>query len=196
LSHYLSGQSPSAAAEKISEGPNAAVEFPNLVKDHPNQKDSSQNVTARGTQFRMAPGDSGVSGPGKVTKYSAEVEKGKVDFRVSLNKPGSVDQMCYPRQTGDFVSCFMYRRAIINEQRWREGAPEFQRLKSDRAYLINHEVGHGLGKGHWYCSEYGSAGRLMMQQTYMTSDTCSDQKFAAPNASRFLTKCSLKTRME
>lgn len=121
------------------------------------------------------------------------VSTGKADFSVTLTKPSTVDKMCYPRTTSGFVSCFMDGRAVINLQRWRQGAPDFSSLVKYRTYLINHEVGHGLAKQHWFCPPEGGPGQLMMQQTYMMSDKCSPQRFPRPNASKFKSKCVLST---
>lgn len=122
------------------------------------------------------------------------VSTGKSDFRVTLTKSGTVDRMCYPLTTNGIVSCFTDGRAIINLRRWRQGAPDFSSLEKYRTYLINHEVGHGLGKSHWFCPPTGGAGKLMMQQTYMTSDKCSPERFPRPDAPKFKSKCTLAMR--
>lgn len=229
------GQPPAPAeaeTESAVRNADAKASLTNLEPMSPAKAKPARVVSARGTDYQVARGETGVSGPGKVVRYIVEVEKGipgttpaefaeavddqlmdhrswgsrdgraiqrvskgPADLRVSLTKPTSVDQMCYPRQTGGFVSCFMYGRAIINEQRWRKGAPDFKTLDSYRTYLINHEVGHGLGKGHWFCPPTGGPGRLMMQQTYMTADNCDPQKFAAPKASRFPTDCKISAEL-
>jgi hypothetical protein len=122
------------------------------------------------------------------------VSTGKADFRVTLAKPNTVDRLCYPRTTGGFVSCFEGGRAVINLQRWRHGAPDFPTLRQYRTYLINHEVGHGLAKGHWFCPAEGGAGKLMMQQTYTMADNCSPERFARPNGPKFKSTCTLSTQ--
>ncbi|MCH9816022.1 MAG: DUF3152 domain-containing protein [Actinomycetia bacterium] len=225
------GQSPTVASAETASS-DAQPDLVNLIADPSSDKGKPKEVSARGTNYHVAPNGSGISGPGKVEKYLVEVEKGikgisaadfaeavddrlmdhrswgnregralqrvskgPVEFRVSLTKASSVDRMCFPRQTASFVSCFMYGRAIINEERWLEGAPDFKKLADYRTYLINHEVGHGLGKGHWFCPPSGGPGRLMMQQTFMTADSCGSQQYAAPKASRFRTECTLRSRL-
>ena len=226
------GQAPTVANAEAADS-DARAALTNLVGDASSQTSKPKTTSARGTDYRVAPSKTGISGPGKVEKYIVEVEagikgisasdfaaavddrlmdhrswgnregralqrvsQGKVGFRVSLTKGSSVDRMCFPRQTAGFVSCFMYGRAVINEERWRKGAPDFKTLAAYRTYLINHEVGHGLGKGHWFCPAGGGPGRLMMQQTYMTADSCDPQAYAAPEASRFPTECKLKSRLQ
>lgn len=122
------------------------------------------------------------------------ISTGKSDFRVTLTKAQTVDQMCYPLATHGFVSCYAYGRAIINLNRWRKGAPDFSSLQKYRTYLINHEVGHALGKGHWFCPHRGGPGRVMMQQTYAMSDKCAPQRFPRPDAPKFKSKCSLSVQ--
>lgn len=119
------------------------------------------------------------------------VSTGHSDFRVTLTKSGTVDQMCYPLATRGFVSCYANGRAIINLQRWRDGAPDFSSLHRYRTYLINHEVGHALGKGHWFCPPGGGPGRVMLQQTYSMSDRCSPARFPRPDAPKFKSKCTI-----
>ncbi|MEP7333809.1 MAG: DUF3152 domain-containing protein, partial [Terracoccus sp.] len=39
-------------------------------------------------------------------------------------------------------------------------------VASYRIYLVNHEVGHGIGHGHLQCAGKGTPAPVMMQQTY------------------------------
>ncbi|MDN6510511.1 MAG: DUF3152 domain-containing protein [Corynebacterium sp.] len=58
-------------------------------------------------------------------------------------------------------------RVIVNAARWVRGATTFEGdLGSYRQYLVNHEVGHGLGFArHQVCPEDGVLAPVMMQQT-------------------------------
>jgi hypothetical protein len=54
----------------------------------------------------------------------------------------------------------------INEQRWRHGSPKSgQDLDGYRQYVISHEMGHILGRGHAKCPGRGQPAPIMLQQT-------------------------------
>ncbi|MUL42689.1 DUF3152 domain-containing protein [Streptomonospora sp. PA3] len=95
------------------------------------------------------------------------VDEGPVDFRVALAAPETVDRMCAPLQTMGRVSCTNGGRAIINQNRWVSGVPHFDGdLRTYRIYVINHEVGHALGRGHVSCPAEGEPAPVMQQQTF------------------------------
>jgi Protein of unknown function (DUF3152) len=95
------------------------------------------------------------------------VDSGEVDFRVSLTSAMTVRKLCgytLPFET----SCYngSLGRAVINDARWVRGAVAFNgNLAAYRNYVINHEVGHGLGRGHEGCKKAGTLAPVMMQQT-------------------------------
>lgn len=62
---------------------------------------------------------------------------------------------------------------VLNDARWNRGAESFEGdLGSYRQYLINHEVGHGLGYSqHVACGEDGALAPIMMQQTLGLSNS-------------------------
>jgi hypothetical protein len=86
---------------------------------------------------------------------------------VLLATPGTVDRICarVGLRTGGIFSCWSGRTAAINARRWHEGARDHHDLAVYRAYLVNHEVGHGLGYGHVDCPGSGQPAPVMMQQT-------------------------------
>nr|WP_277628227.1 DUF3152 domain-containing protein [Arsenicicoccus dermatophilus] len=87
-------------------------------------------------------------------------------IRVALASPGTVDAGCRPLRTNSVVSCFNDGTAWINAQRWVTGAYTYGKdLARYRIYLINHEVGHGLGHGHVGCPGPGRPAPVMLQQT-------------------------------
>jgi hypothetical protein len=89
------------------------------------------------------------------------------DLRVVLASPATVDALCAPLDTAGEVSCFANGRAVINQARWELGVPHFSTgLVAYREYLINHEVGHGLGHQHTPCPGPGLPAPVMLQQTY------------------------------
>lgn len=112
----------------------------------------------------------------------ARIDSGEPDFRVSLTSPITIREGCgYEIQLE--ASCYnpAYRppsggpaepRVFLNEARWVRGAVPFQGdIGSYRQYLINHEVGHGIGyQHHEACDENGALAPVMMQQTFSTSN--------------------------
>ena len=80
--------------------------------------------------------------------------------------PETVDRLCAPLDTEGFFSCRIGQRAVLNVERWRKSMPHWTAgLEEYRAYLINHEVGHFLGKGHLSCPEPDTAAPVMQQQS-------------------------------
>jgi hypothetical protein len=89
-----------------------------------------------------------------------------VQIRVSLSSPALASRRCLPLDTGGKLSCWHSPRAIINATRWGTGAATYGKdLASYREYVINHEVGHGLGHGHLQCPRPGKPAPVMVQQT-------------------------------
>jgi hypothetical protein len=101
---------------------------------------------ARGYRFRLV-----ASAPG--------------DVEVVLASPALTDRLCAPLPTLGRYSCAQGSRAVLNFRRWRDGASPYASLERYRTYMINHEVGHVLGRGHAYCSGPGAAAPVMVQQT-------------------------------
>ena len=104
------------------------------------------------------------------------IASGKVAFKrvpyagaslqIILASPAKVDQLCYPLPTGGTLSCRVGSKVVINAVRWRDAVPDFVGdLRAYQGYVINHEVGHGLGQGHRYCPGPGKLAPVMMQQS-------------------------------
>lgn len=94
------------------------------------------------------------------------VESEPAAFRVTLASPATTDRLCYPLLTNGRYSCWNGSRAVINVWRWKNGAKSYgDHLKGYRRYLINHEVGHGLGHSHRDCPRRGDKAPVMLQQT-------------------------------
>lgn len=90
------------------------------------------------------------------------------DLRIQLTSTGTTHEVCgnsYNLET----SCYMPigNRVILNESRWVRGAKPFDGdLGAYRQYMINHEVGHGIGyAAHQPCEKNGALAPIMMQQT-------------------------------
>lgn len=90
----------------------------------------------------------------------------RVDVRLLLASPDTTDRLCAPLRTGGSVSCWNEGKAVLNSRRWLVGADAYAgRLDAYRTYLVNHEVGHGLGHGHEGCPAKGERAPVMLQQT-------------------------------
>ncbi|MBC3185881.1 DUF3152 domain-containing protein [Corynebacterium sp. zg-331] len=89
-------------------------------------------------------------------------------MRIQLTSVGTTHELCGTDLAME-TSCFYSdgNRVVINESRWVRGATPFQGdVGSYRQYLINHEVGHGLGFAmHEPCGGNGELAPVMMQQT-------------------------------
>ncbi|MFF5205726.1 DUF3152 domain-containing protein [Streptosporangium sp. NPDC000396] len=94
------------------------------------------------------------------------VGRGPVKIRVSLSSPAMTDRRCRPMITFGALSCWNRGRAVINAMRWNAGTRGYGRdVASYREYVINHEVGHGLGHDHRPCPGPGRRAPVMLQQT-------------------------------
>ncbi len=97
---------------------------------------------------------------------AAQAARGEVDITVRLASPDTTDQLCRPLDTNGVTSCFNNHRAVLNARRWLLGVSFYgSKLDAYRTYMVNHEVGHGLGHGHVGCPGAGAAAPTMMQQT-------------------------------
>lgn len=89
-------------------------------------------------------------------------------MRIQLTSVGTTHELCGTNLHME-TSCFYTDgdRLVINESRWVRGALPFQGdIGSYRQYLINHEMGHGLGyASHEPCGADGELAPVMMQQT-------------------------------
>ena len=90
---------------------------------------------------------------------------GPADIEIVLASASMTDRLCSPLQTFGRYSCAQGNRAVLNFERWQHGAPAYGSLTRYRTYMINHEVGHLLGRAHAYCSTSGARAPLMAQQT-------------------------------
>lgn len=95
------------------------------------------------------------------------VDPERAHVRVVLADPSTVDDRCAAAglDTRGDSSCWDGQRAMLNADRWRDGVDHVEDLWTYRAYLVNHEVGHGLGHGHLECPAPDEAAPVMMQQT-------------------------------
>lgn len=104
----------------------------------------------------------------KNTAYGFQlVSSGPVDFTVKVATPTTTDRLCdvtTPESRGN-VNCRTGHTVVVNLKRWVEGSPQFDGpIQQYRALIINHEVGHEIGRGHESCAAPGALAPVMMQQ--------------------------------
>jgi hypothetical protein len=91
---------------------------------------------------------------------------GEADLRIVLASPDTTDDLCAPLTTKGQVSCRNGADVVINALRWAQGAPTYgDDVAAYRIYVVNHEVGHGLGHAHLPCTGRGDPAPVMLQQT-------------------------------
>lgn len=95
------------------------------------------------------------------------------DLLVSVASPATTDAACLPLNTVGRLSCRSGDQLNLNVDRWLQGPDVYHASYDDnldeyRRYLVNHEVGHFLGKGHVQPANCSSELRapVMMQQTF------------------------------
>ncbi len=94
------------------------------------------------------------------------VDPDVADVRVRIATPATVDARCRPLRTGGTLSCRSGRSLNLNSNRWASATTFWSAPLSEyRAYLINHEMGHYLGRGHQSCPGSGRLAPVMQQQT-------------------------------
>ena len=84
-------------------------------------------------------------------------------FTLWLASPSSMpsfDPICSPS-----YSCRVGRNVVINDLRWRTGTSAWPEVAEYRHYVINHELGHWLGRGHVSCPAAGGLAPVMQQQS-------------------------------
>ncbi|HYZ07779.1 MAG TPA: DUF3152 domain-containing protein [Pseudonocardiaceae bacterium] len=121
------------------------------------------------------------------------------DLRITLTSQLGQRGMCGFVIPYD-ASCWKseLNQVVLNTARWARGAVPFQgNVVQYQQYVVNHEVGHGLGFEHTGCEETGRLAPVMMQQTWGlandylavlgTDRVTADGKVCEPNAWPFPT---------
>ncbi len=95
------------------------------------------------------------------------VADGTAGLVIRIATPATTDRICgsYGLDTGGEVNCRGGEEVMVNLKRWQLGSPRFDGSATEyRALIINHEVGHWLGRGHETCPGPGRPAPAMMQQ--------------------------------
>jgi hypothetical protein len=103
------------------------------------------------------------------------------DVRIRLTTTETARGVCgfdVPYDT----SCYVKGVVYVNAARWFRGARSFAGdLAGYRRYVVNHEIGHFLGRGHEPCQADGAPAPVMMQQTFgLANNELADLTATAP----------------
>ncbi|GGM92697.1 hypothetical protein GCM10011609_32670 [Lentzea pudingi] len=92
------------------------------------------------------------------------------DVRIRLTATGTARSICGFQLPYD-TSCYAGGVVYVSAPRWFRGAESFAGdLAGYRQYVVNHEIGHFLGRGHEPCPADGAPAPVMMQQTFSVSN--------------------------
>jgi hypothetical protein len=87
------------------------------------------------------------------------------DFTLVLAEGAELSRRYSPTCDG-YYSCRVGNKVIINDARWQNATPVWPKdISSYQNLVINHETGHWLGLGHYFCSEPGALAPVMQQQS-------------------------------
>lgn len=131
--------------------------------------DADVNATARQMQQILDHPRSwrGVtSGAGSGARFQLVSDPRRATLVIRLASAETVNRLC-PLNTRDLWSCATGPEVLVTADRWLFATPAYvgQTLADYRAYLINHEVGHILGRDHVSCPGRGELAPVMMQQS-------------------------------
>ncbi|KOV88341.1 hypothetical protein ADL03_05010 [Nocardia sp. NRRL S-836] len=110
----------------------------------------------------------GWTASGDVAFRRVDVEE--PDVRIRLTATETARSICGYTLPYD-TSCYAGGVVYVSAPRWYRGAQSYAGdLQGYRKYVINHEIGHFLGRGHEFCPADGAPAPVMMQQTFSVSN--------------------------
>ncbi len=142
---------------------------------------ASASIASLETAVAAALGDE-VRSWSKTIAFQQVADTRAASIRIVLATPDTVDLHCGRAGivTAGELSCWDGSRVLLNASRWARGAASFgQDIAGYRTHLVNHEVGHALGRSHAGCSGDGPA-PIMMQQTNGVG-TCTPNPWPFPS---------------
>ena len=105
---------------------------------------------------------------------------GAADAVLTLASADTSARMCAPLVTHGTLSCRTGGDVVLTAVRWFEGAETYGPDRTGyRRYLVSHEVGHAIGKGHVGCPGPGMPAPTMVQQS-IGVDACAAQPWPYP----------------
>ncbi len=132
-------------------------------------------LTEFGATLEQVLGDPRSWTAGGQHRFQRVAEGEPYDFTAYLVTRDTAYKMCKVngvdiRQNGvPYTSCRQWKKVIINLDRWRLSVPDYVNggtpLQTYREYVINHETGHELGRGHEQCLGPGKPAPVMQTQT-------------------------------
>ncbi|WP_245557338.1 DUF3152 domain-containing protein [Corynebacterium terpenotabidum] len=148
---------------------------------------------------------SGVDDGGIAFRHVSVSDDVTPDLRVRLTSPVTTRQLCGGEIETE-TSCFLSSGdtsgsagdgwVLINAARWVRGALTFAGdIGSYRQYVLNHEIGHGIGyASHQPCPSDGGLAPIMMQQTLSLTnrdlvDLDAGAEYAADDADTLAATC-------
>lgn len=97
--------------------------------------------------------------------FNLVTDEKKADLVIYLASANTTQRMCRPLDVVKTWSCNHGNTVIFNADRWRWMTPTYDDIDAYRAYMVNHEVGHFIGRGHLDCPGSGKRAPVMMQQS-------------------------------